>query len=324
MKYILETKNLSRRFGDLVAVNNLSLKVRKGEVFGLLGPNGAGKTTLINMIIGLLEPTSGEVYIGGERVSNRYTEVKGSIGVVPQDIVLWPNLTTQENILLLGRMYDVPSSVAKERARELLKSLHLYDKKNTLTKNLSGGMKRRLNLAMALIHDPEIVVLDEPSPGLDPQTRLLLWDFISGIPHRGDKTVILTTHFMEEADRLSTRVGIMDKGKLLVLDEPEKLKKTLGEGDIIEIKTGASRLTGDLINTIANEDGILSVNIRNGTLHIRAYDAVSHIPHILHILDSSHVKVKDMAVKSTTLEDVFIHLTGRSLRRELYDQGEGI
>ncbi|MGZ7095841.1 MAG: ABC transporter ATP-binding protein, partial [Methanobacterium sp.] len=231
-EYVIESKNLTKKFGDFLAVDDLNLKIKKGEVFGFLGPNGAGKTTSINMMVGLLHPSSGQILIDGKEVQKMD---KGSIGICPQELVLWENLTCKESLKLIGDMYEVPKDILNQRIDKLLKDLFLTDKVNTLVSNLSGGMKRRLNLAMAVIHEPEIVLLDEPSEGLDPQSRRVLWSYIRSLRDKEHKTVILTTHLMDEADRLSDRVAIIDHGKLLNLDTPSNLKKEIGEGDIIEM-----------------------------------------------------------------------------------------
>jgi len=209
--YIIETQDITREFDGFKAVDGLSLQIKKGEVFGFLGPNGAGKTTSINMMVGLLKPTSGQVIIDGQDMEKFD---KAAIGVCPQEIVLWDNLTCQECFKLMGDMYEVPKDVLKQRIGKLLEDLFLTDKANVLVRNLSGGMKRRLNLALAVVHQPEIVLLDEPSEGLDPQSRRVLWEYIISLRDDEGKTVILTTHLMDEADRLSDRVAIIDHGKL--------------------------------------------------------------------------------------------------------------
>ena len=237
--HVIETQNLTKKYNSFLVVDGLNLRIKRGEVFGFLGPNGAGKTTSIKMMVGLLKPTEGGVLIEGEEIES---VEKGKIGVCPQDLVIWGGLTCEENIALIGDMYEVPRNVLKERIKQLLHDLILSDKTKTLASQLSGGMKRRLNLAMALIHDPEIVVLDEPSAGLDPQSRLVLWEYIHSLSKEKGKTIILTTHLMEEADRLSDRIAIMDHGKLLVLDTPESLKKKIGIVAVVILLTLSSVL----------------------------------------------------------------------------------
>jgi ABC-2 type transport system ATP-binding protein len=311
MDYIVETRELTKEFDGLKAVDKLNLKIKKGEVFGFLGPNGAGKTTSISMIVGLLLPSSGQILIDGVEIQKIK---KGTIGVCPQDLVLWDHLTCMESLKLMGDMYEVPNNILKERANYLLKELFLLEKANTLTINLSGGMKRRLNLALALIHSPEIIVLDEPSEGLDPQSRRVLWNFIKSLRDEEGKTVILTTHLMDEADRLSDRIAIIDHGKLLRLDTPENLKKEIGDGDVVEILLNDPTENDNAINVLKNMEEIESVIKINSLLDIRALDAVSKLPIIMKTLETHGFSVNDLSVRQNTLEDVFIELTGTRLR----------
>jgi len=310
-QYQIIAQNLTRNYGDLLAVDNLNLKIRKGEVFGFLGPNGAGKTTSIKMMVGLLRPTSGSVLIDGEEIG---PADKRKIGICPQDLVIWDALTCEENLSLMGIMYEVPKDVLKERIEKLLKDLILTDKAKTFASQLSGGMKRRLNLAMALIHDPEIVFLDEPSAGLDPQSRLVLWDYIQSLSHKSGKTVILTTHIMEEADRLSDRIAIIDHGKLLVMDTPENLKEGVGTGDVVEIQLSDPRINGEVISLIKCIGEIDEVKDIKGKVRLRALHAVGKLPKIINTIEKIDVEIIDMSIRRNTLEDVFIHLTGRGLR----------
>ncbi len=306
----IETQNLSKQYGNLWAVKDLNLKIKKGEVFGFLGPNGSGKTTAINMMVGLLKPTEGKVIIDG---NNAPDDVKARIGVMPQEIVIWDNLTCRENLMVIGDMYDVPGDVVEKRGIKLLTDLRLMDKKEALASTLSGGMKRRLNLAMALIHDPEILILDEPSPGLDPQSRQVLWKYIKTLSD-GKKTIILTTHDMEEADRLSDRVAIIDNGKLLVIDVPENLKNKMGRGDVIEIKLRDEKLNKKVARAIASIGGIEKSKEVGEKIYVRALNAVNKLSTIFNTIESSGGVVADVKIRKNTLEDVFISLTGRELR----------
>lgn len=226
MEAELAVLNLTKSFGSLKAVDEVSFEIRRNEIFGLLGPNGAGKTTLISMICGLLKPTSGKVVFNGAGERRR-------VGYCPQENIYYPKLTCLEQLIFTGEMYGMSAAAARERALMLLQLLGLTDKEEARAAGLSGGMKRRLNLCLAIIHDPDLIILDEPEAGLDPQSRLLVREFIKNISAR--KTVILTTHNMDEADRLADRIAIMDHGKLLLLDTPENLKRTTGEGDILEL-----------------------------------------------------------------------------------------
>jgi ABC-2 type transport system ATP-binding protein len=309
--YIIDAQNLSKSFDGFKAVDGLNLKIKKGEVFGFLGPNGAGKTTSISMMVGLLRPTSGQILIDGQDVKNID---KAKIGICPQDIVLWESLTCKESLKFMGEMYEVPDDILKKRVESLLNDLMLMDKANTIVSNLSGGMKRRLNLAMALIHSPEIVLLDEPSEGLDPQSRRVLWKFIRSLRDKDGKTVILTTHLMDEADRLSDRIAIIDHGKLLRLDTPHNLKKEIGEGDVVHMHLSDPEKNQEVINRLKTLDVIDSVMEIDGKINIRALNAVGKLPEIMVELQDLDVTVKDLFLRPNTLEDVFIELTGTSLR----------
>ena len=310
----LEIKNLVRYYGDLLAVDNLTLRVNRGEVFGFLGPNGAGKTTSIRMMCGLLKPHSGEIWISGVRIGvSGIRSHNLRVGICPQENILWNKLTCYEQMVFMGRMYDIPGQVARERSKLLLDRIGLIDKKNKLASTLSGGMKRRLNVIMALIHEPDIVVFDEPEAGLDPQSRVMVRDFIQQTST--EKTVIFTTHNMDEAERISDRVAIIDRGKLLKLDTPAHLKKSIGEGDILELKI---QVTGNKsIDNVA--DILLDDNINLTTdgdrWIIRAMDLVPRIPQIYKVLEKEGLQVISMNMRENTLEDVFIHLTGRRLRQ---------
>ncbi len=313
--YVIETQGLVKVFNKKVrAVDGLSIKVRRGEVFGFLGPNGAGKTTSIKMMVGLLKPTKGKTIIDGHEVKAGSRVVKEKVGVCPQEITIWEKLTTYENLRMIGDLYDTPKTKLEESINSLLSDLQLEDKRNERAEALSGGMKRRLNLAMALVHDPEIVVLDEPSPGLDPQSRLVLWDFIQGIPKKGEKTVILTTHFMEEADRLSNTVAIIDHGKLLVNDTPQTLKASVGEGDVLILAFEEGANLNDAAADFKKLKDVLSTVVASGHVVLRVKNAMSKLPEFFEFVHDHGSEVRDVRYRGTTLEDVFISLTGRGLR----------
>ncbi|NLA49461.1 MAG: ABC transporter ATP-binding protein [Bacteroidales bacterium] len=229
METIIRIEELKKRYGEFTAVDGISFDIKRNEIFGLLGPNGAGKTTTISMICGLLPVTEGEVIF----TNNNRKDCKTKIGYCPQENIFYPKLTCLEQLLFMGQMYGMPSKIVKQQVLELLNLLGLNDKTHVRAGKLSGGMKRRLNICLVLIHDPEILILDEPEAGLDPQSRILVRDFIKTISK--EKTVILTTHNMDEADRLADRVAIIDHGKLLISDTPQNLKRTVGEGDILEL-----------------------------------------------------------------------------------------
>jgi ABC-2 type transport system ATP-binding protein len=310
----IRTEGLVKVFpGDVRAVDGLDIEVRRGEVFGFLGPNGAGKTTSIRMMTGLLKPTSGRVTIEGESIERASKGIRRRIGVCPQEIVLWNLLTCLENLALIANMYDVPGREGKRRAAELLDDLELSDKSDALADTLSGGMKRRLNVAMALVHDPDIVVLDEPTAGLDPQSRLVVKDHIDRIK-KEEKTIILTTHMMEIADQLSDRVAIIDHGKLLRLDTPANLRKQIGEGDVMDIAMMDESRSPVAAEALQGLEGLEEVRELPGGVSVRALNVTRRLPEIFQSLDAADAKVRDVSMRSNSLEDVFISLTGRKLR----------
>jgi ABC-2 type transport system ATP-binding protein len=309
---VLSLKGLKKSYGDLLAVNGLSLDVFQGEVLGLLGPNGAGKTTTINMICGLLRSDAGEVILGGRGLADNYRECRQMIGLCPQNVVVWESLTCLEQLEFVGRLYDIHPDVARERAVELLSILGLFDRRHKLAKTLSAGMMRRLNMALALVHDPHLLILDEPQAELDPQSRILVREYIRSLADR--KTVLLSTHDMEEADRLADRIAIIDHGQLLVLDTPEGLKKRIGAGDILEIRV----LEGqeDRLSRLqeALPDSLRNLAYQQGILRLVGVDTPDVLPTLLDRLRSTGLQIQDMTIRKKTLEDVFIALTGRRLR----------
>ncbi len=306
---VIKISDLHKSFGPVQAVNGISFDIRQGEVFGFLGPNGAGKTTTIRMLCGLLPCDSGSIVFNDPLI--RRAGVKYQLGICPQDNIFWPKLTCREQLVFIAEMYNISRASAKARANQLLETLGLSNKAGTLAAKLSGGMKRRLNICLALVHDPQILVLDEPEAGLDPQSRLLVRGFIKQLAR--DKTVIITTHNMDEADRLADRVAIIDYGKLLKLDSPENLKRSIGEGDLLEIE-----LSGDLENGEHVVDAVEpiceSVELHKDILRLKATNLVTLLPEVTAKLATIGVTVKGISLRENTLEDVFIHLTGRKLR----------
>jgi len=308
--YVIETNNLTKEYGDLLAVDGLDLQIEKGEIFGFLGPNGAGKTTAIRMMVGLLEPTS-----GGVKIEVKDGEEGESVAVCPQKLVLWEELTPYENIHFMGKMHDVPRGSLDSRVDQILIDLDLDEKRDNLASELSGGMQRRLNLGMSLVQDPSILVLDEPSAGLDPQSRYSLWEYIRSLKEEEGKTIILTTHLMEEADRLSDRVGIMDRGKLLTVDRPKQLKKSVGEGDSIRIELTDPGQSEAALRVVSSLEGVLETKDVDQGINLRALDAVGQVTKFTRALEDKGFEISDVAISRTnTLEDVFIHLTGREFR----------
>ena len=309
----LEVRNLVRRYGDLLAVDQLSFEVKRGEIFGFLGPNGAGKTTAIRMMCGLLKPTEGEVFIDGKRVvMGNNADQRAKVGICPQENILWSKLTCFEQLVFSARMYNIPVQIARSRADQLLQKMGLESKRNKLAGTLSGGMKRKMNVILALMHDPDIMVFDEPEAGLDPPSRVVVREFIRESSQ--DKTVIVTTHNMDEAEQIADRVAIIDSGRLLQLDTPHNLKRSIGEGDILELKLTSYDTTSVERAEIKLKQGGFSVVLDNNTCIIRAMDLVPKIHMIYQVLENEKISIGEMRVRENTLEDVFIHLTGKSLR----------
>jgi len=305
----LEIRNLKKSFGTLKAVDGISLQVQQGEIFGLLGPNGAGKTTTIQMICGLLKPDAGEIFINGQLVKPGNPVAMQKVGICTQSNILWEKLTCFEQLTFVGQMYHLPKRQVKHRAEELLDQLGLSEKHNQLAGRLSGGMQRRLNLALALMNAPDVVVLDEPETGLDPQSRVMVREYIHSLARK--KTVILTTHNMDEADRLSDRVAIIDHGRLLVMDTPEALKRTLGDGDVLEMELANEppESVDEELQTVG-----LRVHTVNHTLILRGRVLIEKLPAVLEIFRRNGIQTGETRMRSNTLEDVFISITGRRLR----------
>src|SRR5450759_1974347 len=289
----LKADNLRKTFNDFVAVESLSIEIEKGEIFGLLGPNGAGKTTSIKMITGLLKPDSGRILINGENTDTR--DNRQLVGLCPQEIVLWNNLTCFEQLVFIAEMYNVPEFIARKRADTLLERIGLSDKRKKLVKTLSGGMQRRINLLMALMHDPEILILDEPEVGLDPQSRVMVRDFIHSLSKT--KTVIFTTHNMDEADRLCDRIGIIDHGKMLVTDSPENLKRKYGKGDKLEI-----HISGSAIQQVDMENLADEVEVKDSVMCFKSKAIIDRIPMILESLKKSGINITGMHLSENTIE----------------------
>jgi len=310
---VLQTENLTKRFGSVIAVQCLTLEVRQGEVFGFLGPNGAGKTTSINMICGLLKPDAGRVLLHGKPLTSGDGSARTRVGVCPQEIALWERLTCAEQLQFIGQMYGLSAAHARQSGERLLEDLDLVEQRDKQARILSGGMKRRLNLAMALVHDPEILVLDEPEAGLDPQSRIRVREYLQSLAHQ--KTIILTTHNMDEADRLADRVAIIDRGRLLILDTPEALKARVGEGDVLEIASnGLSVNIERLTAALAQVNGQVSASQAHDVVILRGLNLVNLLPKIIEVLSSLGIQAGEARLRANTLEDVFIQLTGCKLR----------
>jgi ABC-2 type transport system ATP-binding protein len=310
----LQVYNLTKRFGATLAVDDLSLNVARGEIFGFLGPNGAGKTTSINMMVGLLDPTSGTVLIEGQSIITQRNAAQRMIGVCPQENILWEKLTCLEQLEFIGVNYGFSNRQARNRGAELLEALGLTAKANELAGRLSGGMKRRLNLALALVHDPQIIFLDEPEAGLDPQSKVLVRDMIRSLAHH--KTVVLTTHNMDEAERLADRVAIIDHGRLLVVDTPDMLIRRYSGGSVLDIELVPLQAKRPALQALLDclKPHFPDVQVVNSLLSVRAADLSARLPEVLRIIQASGFQVGSIHMRTNTLEDVFLSLTGRGLR----------
>jgi ABC-2 type transport system ATP-binding protein len=311
MEIAIQTEHLTKNYRDVCAVKDLSLEVFRGEIFGFLGPNGAGKSTSIGMICGLIKPDSGKVMIHNH-TSHSPDEIKSMIGFCPQEIILWPKLTCLEQLVFTGQIYGMSLRKARLTGKNLLVKTGLYEKRNKLALTLSGGMKRRLNLCLALVHDPEIIVLDEPEAGLDPQSRVMVREFIRELGTT--KTVILTTHNMDEADRLAERVAIIDRGQLLKLDTPSNLKKTMSEGEIIQVIISPAGNKGQAEAETCLKTICKDVTVQQDKILIRGKADPEILWKTSNLLKDHGFSIAEISMRLNTLEDVFISLTGRSLR----------
>ena len=304
-------EHLTKKFGSFVAVDDISFDIPEGEIFGLLGPNGAGKTTTISMLATMLRPDAGTATIDGHDIIKDEDGVRKSIGIVFQDQSLDEELTAWENMDFHGRLYRIPKNVRLERTAELLDLVGLEERKDDIVKTFSGGMRRRLEIARGLLHRPKVLFLDEPTLGLDPQTRNYLWEYIEKLSQEMKITVIITTHYMDEADRLCGRIAIVDKGRIVALDTPENLKKRIG-GDVITIKSpDYSQKIADL-----NESWIENIEQYDGFFSVALHDAEEHVSELIELLINRKVKITSVSVHKPTLEDVFLYYTGRTIRDE--------
>lgn len=316
MTSAIHIDNLTRRFGDLVAVDAISFEIGQGEIFGLLGPNGAGKTTTLSMLATMLEPTSGSATVNGIDIARDADGVRRSIGIVFQDQSLDEELTAWENMDFHGRLYRIPAAVRNQRIDEMLQLVELVDRKDDLVKTFSGGMRRRLEIARGLLHHPSVLFLDEPTLGLDPQTRNHLWQYIAALAEEKGITIIITTHYMEEADRLCNRIAIIDHGKIIALDTPARLKERIG-GEVVTITSPEP----DRVVSVLGEAGI-AADLRGEQVRISLDNAESRISGLIVRLAESGVPVTAIAMHKPTLEDVFLSFTGKTLRNEEIDGKE--
>jgi len=315
---LVEVKNLSKTYGDpsagsgrgVVAVDGVSFDIQQGEIFGLLGPNGAGKTTTINVLCTYTEPTAGEAVVAGHNVAAEPEAVKRAVGVVPQDIALYPDLNAAENLRFFGRMYDVPKARLEQGIAELLELVGLTEHARKRVEHYSGGMRRRLNLAVGLLGEPRFLMLDEPTVGVDPQSRNAIFENIQALNRQG-LTVLYTTHYMEEAELLCHRVAIMDEGRVIALDTPQNLINTLGTG-LIHI--GVKEVGEGMLARLRALPQVKTVTYRDNTLAFETVDAQRALLEIIGLFNEADAPMTSLEILEPNLESVFIQLTGKQLR----------
>jgi len=308
---IIETRSLTKTFGRIEAVRGVDLKIKKGEIFGLLGPNGAGKTTTIGMLCTIVHPTSGNAWIAGFDIARHPTQVRRKVGIVFQDPTLDTILTGRENLQLHARLYGIPAHERNTWINEMLTLVDLKDRADDLTKTYSGGMRRRLELARGLLHRPAVLFLDEPTLGLDPQTRARTWEYIRKMARKEETTVVLTTHYMEEAQAMCDRIGIIDAGRIIALDTPANMVDSLG-GDIVAVI--APDLPLDKIQALPYVSAVKAVE---GATEITMKSAHLHVAELLSMIPN----VASVEMRKPTLNDVFIKLTGRDIREDAPENG---
>jgi ABC-2 type transport system ATP-binding protein len=313
----IDVQDIVKKFGNFTAVNGVTFTVEKGEIFGLLGPNGAGKSTLIRMLTTLLLPTSGTARVNGFNVVTQQDDVRNSIGVIPQAMTSDLELSVEENLLIYAKLYSVPREKRKRLIDGLLAAVELTDWRDKQVKNLSGGMRRRVEIARGLVHEPRVFFLDEPTTGLDPVSRVAVWEMLRKVKAERDLTVLITTHYMDEADKLCDRIAIVDHGELKALDSPLKLKASIPGNNLIEVSFAATppnwrdmlaRLPD--VEAVTGEDNVFRISSASGPATTTA---------LMELAAKAHVPVHSLSVQSTTLDDVFVHYAGRALRDALQE-----
>ena len=307
----IEVKNLHKAFGQLKAVEGVSFNVEKGEIFSLLGPNGAGKTTILSMLSCLLRPDEGDALVMGHSIQKDQMGVKSTLGVVPQDIALYEDMSARENLVFWARMYGLRGEVLKTRVDEVLEVIGLTDRAKDRVDKYSGGMKRRVNIGVALLHKPQIIFMDEPTVGIDPQSRRNILDSVVTLKNQG-MTVLYTTHYMEEAQELSDHIAIMDHGRIIASGTNQDLVKIVGELDRITVTLNAE--PGRVIDAWKSVKGVKQVTAENGSLAILADDSNRVLPRLFETAAAGSVRILTVAIQEPNLESVFLHLTGRALR----------
>ncbi len=313
MAAILEVTQLVKKYGDSTAVNGISFDIQEAEIFSLLGPNGAGKTTTISVLSTLYAPTSGDAIIGGYSVTRDPNAVRKLIGVVPQDLALYDDLTARENLVFWGQMYDLSGKELQKRIDQVLEQIGLKDHANQRIKTFSGGMKRRVNIGVGLLHQPRMLFMDEPTVGIDPQSRRAILDSVKDLNRQG-MTVLYTTHYMEEAQELSNRVGIIDHGDLIALGTQAELTRQVGEYESLELKLGEMDAPEPLAKALRSLEGVIRADVIDHSVTIITPDAEQVLAPAVSIANGQNIRIHSVIIQEPNLEAVFLHLTGRALR----------
>ena len=311
----ISVDNIIKRYGDFEAVKGITFNVADGEIFGLLGPNGAGKSTLIRMMTTLIPVTSGKAIIGGHDVSREPDAVRRMIGVIPQALTSDIDLTVEENLSIYAKLYDVPKAKREQNINELLEAVDLTKWRNAQTKTLSGGMRRRLEIARGLVHNPRIFFLDEPTTGLDPVSRVAVWEMLNNLKNKHHLTMLITTHYMDEADRLCDRIAIVDHGKLVALDTPMALKASVPGNNVVEVQF--THESPDWPQRLERLAGVTSVESQSAAMYrVLTSNGSLTTTQLVEMAVNHNETLKSLNVQNTTLDDVFVHYTGRQLRDE--------
>lgn len=311
----IRVENIVKKYGDFEAVKGVNFEVAEGEIFGLLGPNGAGKSTLIRMMTTLIPVTSGKAIVGGHDVSKDSNAVRRMIGVIPQALTSDQDLTVEENLIIYAKLYSVPRAEREKNIAEVLEAVDLTKWRTAQTKTLSGGMRRRLEIARGLVHDPRIFFLDEPTTGLDPVSRIAVWEMLNNLKKTHNLTMLLTTHYMEEADRLCDRIAIVDHGKLVALGTPVELKQSVPGSNVVEVQF--SREDEDWRSRLQALPGVTEVESQSaGVYRVLTSNGSQTTAQLVEMANSLGEQLRSLSVQNTTLDDVFVHYTGRQLRDE--------
>ncbi len=313
MSAILQVQNLVKNYGDFKAVKGVSFDIEEGEIFSLLGPNGAGKTTTISMLSTLYTPTSGDATIGGYSITKDPMGVRGLIGVVPQDLALYEDLTARENLIFWGQMYNMSGKPLSMRVDEVLEQIGLTDKAKDRVKTYSGGMKRRVNIGVGLLHKPRLLFLDEPTVGIDPQSRRAILDTVKDLNKQG-MTLLYITHYMEEAEELSDRVGIFDHGEMIAIGTKKELTQQVGQAETLILHVGENDDSEALAKTLKDIQGVQQATAVDHEVSVVCAEAEEVLAAVVTKANERGIKIRSIDIREPNLEAVFLHLTGRALR----------